>query len=80
MQRTFVLHARVRGIRVLQNFVAENNFLPRRGNLGQPFPSHDQNLSRAEIRYRIKVELNTKLWRNDTVWDFDRSINATIIG
>ena len=37
MQRTFLVHAGVRGVRILQNFVAENNFFGRSDNLGQPF-------------------------------------------
>ena len=31
MQRTFFVHARVRGVRVLQDFVAEENFFFRSG-------------------------------------------------
>ena len=48
MQRTFFVQAGVCGIRVLQNFVAENNFLVPSDNLGQPSSSQYQNFSRAE--------------------------------
>ena len=38
MQWTFFVHAGVCGVRVLQNFVAENNFLAGGDNLRQPSP------------------------------------------
>ena len=45
MQRTFLVQAGVCGIRVLQNFVAEKNFLDRSANVGQPSPARKIGIS-----------------------------------
>jgi len=50
MQRTFFMQASVCGIRVLQNFVVEDNFLVPSDNLGQPSSSQYLNFNRAETR------------------------------
>jgi hypothetical protein len=48
MQRTFFMQASVCGIRVLQNFVVEDNFLVPSDNLGQPSSSQYLNFGGAE--------------------------------
>ena len=54
MQRTFLVHAGICGIRVLQNFVAENNFFARSINRGQPSPRRKSRISVAQklVTYR----------------------------
>ena len=48
VQRTFLMQAGVCRIRVLPNFVVEDNFFVPRNNLGQPSSSWNWNFVRAE--------------------------------
>ena len=61
MQWTFLVQAGVCGIRVLQNFVAEKNFLDRSANLGQPSPTRKIRISVMQKMQFIEVEFNTQL-------------------
>jgi hypothetical protein len=61
MQRTFFVQAGVCGIRVLQNFVAENNFLGRSDNLGQLSPTRKIRISVTQKAQPIEVEFNREL-------------------
>jgi hypothetical protein len=61
MQWTFLVQAGVCGIRVLQNFVVEKNFLDRSANLGQPSPTRKIRISVMQKTQFIEVEFNTQL-------------------
>jgi hypothetical protein len=66
MQRTFVVHARVCRIRVLQNFIAENNFFARGDNLGQPSPLCEIKIQAIRRRLLTEVEFNIELRRKSS--------------